>query len=247
MFKTRNPYYLRISDKHVLPLYLYLDDRHVSWMSDHTLQRVLLDLQPKILPKLKAEAGALDSSSTKKPTVETHRAAFGPHSEAKPIDIDEDDNDEKPKPVLSLKYQDFSIYGQCLCVVVEPWPLPRAASAAPSRASVAPIFASSTSTRQPSVPPSRDPALRARTPLFLPDEDEEREGSVMPSTRTLPPVPLFNEQPGLESDEEDNGMLRFSQVMNSYSNLPAGMVEDDDELDGAVFFGDADEVKELYD
>ncbi|KAJ7068381.1 hypothetical protein C8F01DRAFT_1050515 [Mycena amicta] len=375
-FRTRNPYYLRISENHVLPLYLYLDERHVSWMSETVLQLVLADLQPKILPKLKAEADVHNSApSTKKTamaTVDTHRGdtyqfcyfirkteqhsaliktryfsapppqkkpnlplqgskrkslrpntqvapnkrrktkgkgkasdesdsavssgaedaeptendssdiemagslssysqthsvqdpvpvkeerfsqtpgpPSGAGSEATPIDLDQDDEEEKPKPVLSLQYRDFSIYGQCLCVVVEPYPPLRSASVAPSRApSVAPVFSSTAAAqRQQSVPVSGGSAQRARTPLFLPDEDDAREGSVMPTEnnpRMLPPVPLFNQE---ASDEEDGGgMMAFSQVMTSYSHLPAGMIEDDDELDGAVFFGDADEVKELYD
>jgi hypothetical protein len=62
-FRARNPYYLRISKNNVLPLYvsstnvngvhaihsykLYLDDRHLDWMSDRVLQHVLEDLRPK--------------------------------------------------------------------------------------------------------------------------------------------------------------------------------------------------------
>ncbi|KAF7301772.1 hypothetical protein MIND_00742800 [Mycena indigotica] len=344
-FRTRNPLYLRVSQHHVLPLYLYLDERHVSWMSETVLQHVLADLQPKILPKLRAEADvhAASAASAKKPTVDTHRGdsyqfcyfirrteqhsaliktryftaappqsrAPPPHQgskrkgrkesartapnkrrktkgkgkasdegddaalssggeedaaqsnlddvemddvapneiESTPIDIDQDDDEEKPKPALSLTYQNFSIYGQCLCVVVEPYPPLRSSSIAPSRApSIAPVFATA---RQQSVAPtpiSGGSAQRARTPLFLPDDEDEREGSVIPpesKSRQLPPVPLFSPD---DPEEEDNGgMMAFSQVMTSYSHLPAGMVEDDDELDGAVFFGDADEMKELYD
>lgn len=67
---------------------LYLDDHHISWMSDHILQHVLEDLRPKcysshftsvsnrssrILPKLQAEAESGSSSTAKKATVDTHR------------------------------------------------------------------------------------------------------------------------------------------------------------------------------
>lgn len=63
-FLTRNLYYLRISATTVLPLYvsparaseggpqpeeylqLYLDERHVDWMSERVLQHVLADLRP---------------------------------------------------------------------------------------------------------------------------------------------------------------------------------------------------------
>ncbi|KAJ7781125.1 hypothetical protein B0H16DRAFT_1497159 [Mycena metata] len=402
-FSARNPYYLRISDKNVLPLYVYLDEQHLNWMSDNVLQHVLADLQPKILPKLKAEADAAASpAGNKKATVDTHRgdsyqfAYFirktEPHSvliktrhfsaappqpkpnlnmnmppppsqpqgskrkgrrhnspkvsnkrrktkgkgkaregdesdeaqssadedavepdvdgqtlrrsqrskkivaggydadgvspdsdiemqdpaqnpddsepvqvkdetseprlsqppsvhhdsssgaAATPIDIDIDDEEEKPKPVLTLKYQDFSIYGHCLCVIVEPYPLVRSASRAPL---IAPLFAES---RAQSVAPSTASSLRARTPLFLPDdsEDAERGETPAPSFRQRPPVPLFDEDidDGQESDD-NGGMMAFSQVMNSYNHLPAGAAEDDDDIDGAVFFGDADEVREL--
>lgn len=63
MYSTRNARYLRISSWivrelpffvsslpahiHAVPLYLYLDERHVGWMSDETLQAVLADLRPK--------------------------------------------------------------------------------------------------------------------------------------------------------------------------------------------------------
>ncbi|KAJ7047256.1 hypothetical protein C8F04DRAFT_1021788 [Mycena alexandri] len=417
-FRARNPYYLRISDKNVLPLYVYLDEQHLNWMSDNVLQHVLADLQPKILPKLKAEADAAATpAGNKKATVDTHRgdsyqfAYFirktEPHSvliktrhfsaappqpklnmnmnmppppsqqqgskrkghkskspkvsnkrrktkgkgkaregdesdeaqssededvvepdvdgltlrrsqrskkivaggygadgvspdsdiemedrpqpanlhaheqhqnpdDSEPIQvkdemseprlsqppsvhhdssggaaatpIDIDDEEEKPKPVLTLKYQDFSIYGHCLCIIVEPYPLVRSASRAASRVpSMAPLFAES---RAQSVAPSTAGSLRARTPLFLPDdsEDAERGETPAPSFRqgSRPPVPLFDEDIDDGQDSDDNGgMIAFSQVMNSYNHLPAGAADDDDDIDGAVFFGDADEVREL--
>lgn len=46
MFGTRNIFYLKISADTVLPLYLYLDKKHVLWMSDYTLQCVLRDMKP---------------------------------------------------------------------------------------------------------------------------------------------------------------------------------------------------------
>ncbi|KAF8195772.1 hypothetical protein K438DRAFT_1826492 [Mycena galopus ATCC 62051] len=401
VFRSRNPYYLRISEKNILPLYVYLDEAHLDWMTDGILQHVLADLQPKILPKLKAEADALKSTpaASKKATVDTHRgdsyqfcyfirkteqhsvliktrhfSAAPPRTKpnmppppppqpqgskrkgrknntqsankrrktkgkgkapdgdvtdedvssgdedaaepegasaqprrsqrskkivaggyqqdndvspdsdvemedrlqndletdsiqvkdemtepqltqnptqhesggaAAPIDIDIDEEEEKPKPILNLKYQDFSIYGHCLVIVVEPYPALRAPSRAASRApTVAPLFAS----RARSAAPSSAATLRARTPLFLPD-DEDRGETPAPfiGQGSRPPVPLFDE------DEEDDdgahsdngGMMAFSQVMNNYGHLPAGAADDDDEFDGAVFFGDADEIREL--
>ncbi|KIY74018.1 hypothetical protein CYLTODRAFT_484777, partial [Cylindrobasidium torrendii FP15055 ss-10] len=71
-FRTRNPYYLRVSETVVLPLYLYLDPSHQTWMSDVVLQQVLEDIRPLILPKLVAETSENGSLSAKT-TVETHR------------------------------------------------------------------------------------------------------------------------------------------------------------------------------
>ncbi|GFZ43638.1 hypothetical protein JCM24511_01358 [Saitozyma sp. JCM 24511] len=50
-FSTRNAFYLRASNYRVLPLFLYLDERHVDWMSDQVLQLVIAELQPK-MPEL---------------------------------------------------------------------------------------------------------------------------------------------------------------------------------------------------
>ena len=79
--------------------------------------------------------------------------------------------------------------------------------------------------------------------MFLPDFD--RDPTPAPSTaRTLPPVPLFSEA-AEGSDDEDGGMVLFSQILRSVGDHPPGIAEDDDEIDGAVFFGDADETREL--
>ncbi len=45
-YRHRNLLHLRISSHVILPLYLYLDDRHTSWMTDEILQRVVADLRP---------------------------------------------------------------------------------------------------------------------------------------------------------------------------------------------------------
>ena len=47
------------------------------------------------------------------------------------------------------------------------------------------------------------------------------------------------------SDEEEGDMVLFSQILRSVGDHPPGIAEDDDEIDGAVFFGDADEMREL--
>ncbi|KAJ7764986.1 hypothetical protein DFH07DRAFT_811031 [Mycena maculata] len=396
-FRTRNPYYLRLG-KNVLPLYVYLDTQHVNWMSDTILQHVLADLQPKILPKLKAEADANSRSAAaaagKRATVDTHRGdsyqfcyfirKTEPHSvliktrhfsaapprqrpdmpppplpkpqgskrkgrqpttsassnkrrktkgkgkardgdesdeaissadedvakehndeavnprrsqrakrvvaggyqqdhdsdvemedqpqnehepiqvkdevneprlsqplgepdagaASAPIDIDLDIEEEKPKPILQLKYQDFSVYSDCLCVVVEPYPPLRSATRAPSASRAQSFFEPRGQSTAPTRAPQTASSLRARTPLFLPDDDD-RERSVTPFPRqvTLPPVPLFDDDED-DAESDHGGMMAFSQSMNGY-HLPAGAADDDDEMDGAVFFGDADEVREL--
>ncbi|WVQ85095.1 hypothetical protein IAT38_007259 [Cryptococcus sp. DSM 104549] len=47
-FSTRNAFYLRVSNYRVIPLFLYLDERHVDWMTDPVLQLVIASLQPKM-------------------------------------------------------------------------------------------------------------------------------------------------------------------------------------------------------
>jgi hypothetical protein len=46
MFATRNLFYLRISATDIVPLYVYLDQQHVTWMSKSVLGQVLVDLKP---------------------------------------------------------------------------------------------------------------------------------------------------------------------------------------------------------
>ncbi|KAF8076510.1 hypothetical protein FPV67DRAFT_420291 [Lyophyllum atratum] len=412
-FKTRNPYYLRISEKTVLPLYLYLDERHLEWMSDAVLQHVLADLRPYILPKLKAEASIVpgNAASSKKATVDTYRGEAyqfcyffrktEPHSvvvktrhfvalppqkrptmppppvpssskrqrgkrksavekdknggarkkrrtkgKGKARDAeddlltssnDEDDGDynpaeprrsrrttktsgayqeidgnedpvvtmaakstsqgadidmtdpsvsrempgaelgsshnmavdipvaaqdlpatsmsleleiqeeEKPKPILRLQYQGFSIYGQCLCIVVEPWPPIRFMSRA---SSVIPAIFREPSVVPPVSLPTLGPSVREKTPLFLPDDYRGRSETPAPFRgQSLPPStssfldPRFLE----DSDESDDegGMMQFSQVLNNAGDARAGAADDDEDMDTAMFFGDADEIREL--
>jgi hypothetical protein len=155
------------------------------------------------------------------------------------IEIDIDEQESKLKPTLQLQYQGFNIYGHCLCVVVEPWPPVRSQTRAPS---VAP---GPSNPRAPSIaPPDFVPSggrLRAKTPLFLPDFDRGRSETPAPflQQRVLPPVPLFDDEPH-NSDDSDSELIQFSQALNSAGDFRAAG-EDDDEMDGAVFFGDADE------
>lgn len=166
--------------------------------------------------------------------------------DAQPMLQDEEEEDKK-KLTLRLKYEGFNIQGRHLCVVVEPYPPIRAQTRAPS---LAPIF--DHTQRAPSIAPADyiprgATPRREKTPLFLPEYDRERSVTPAPALarhRNLPPVPLFNDN---QEDEEsdDGGFMEFTQILRSVSQNQAGAIEEDDEIDGAVFFGDADETREL--
>ncbi|KAJ4498626.1 hypothetical protein C8R41DRAFT_119564 [Lentinula lateritia] len=156
-----------------------------------------------------------------------------------------EDEEEKPKPSLHLKYQGFKILGSCLCIVVEPWPPLRALSRAPS-------ILRSTS-RAPSIAPrdfvtANEARARSKTPLFLPDPDErDRSATPFPDAIHVRPFPLYDHE-GVEGGVDDTdygGMMEFSQILNAAGDVRAGALDDDEDMEGAVFFGDADEIKEL--
>jgi hypothetical protein len=161
------------------------------------------------------------------------------------IEIEED---EKPKPMLQLKYQGFSIYGHCLCIVVEPWPPIRSVSRTPS------VLAATPCLRRPSIVPpdielTAESSARARTPLFLPD-DTNRERSETPVPfHGRPPVPSFHDADffGDSDGSDEGGMMEFSQALNAAGDFRAGAADDDEDMEGAgaVFFGDADETREF--
>ncbi|KAL1946877.1 hypothetical protein VTO73DRAFT_14981 [Trametes versicolor] len=156
--------------------------------------------------------------------------------------VDEEE-EVKPKPILKLSYHGFNIHGRCICVIVEPWPPLRSGTRAPSLAPMGIVAPRAPSIAPADFVPSGGAGQRARTPLFLPDFDREPTPAPVPG-RNLPPVPLFNES--VEgSDDEDGEMVLFSQLLMSVGDHPPGIAEDDDEIDGAVFFGDADEMREL--
>ncbi|TFY60805.1 hypothetical protein EVJ58_g4927 [Rhodofomes roseus] len=156
------------------------------------------------------------------------------------------EEDEK-KLALRLRYEAYNIQGRHLCVVVEPYPPIRGPTRAPS---LAPIFTNAQrapSIAPPDFVPSGGAAQREKTPLFLPEYDRERSvtpAPVLTRHRTLPPVPLFNDT-AEDSDSDDGGFMEFTQILRSVGQNQAGAVEDDDEIEGAVFFGDADEKQEL--
>ena len=133
------------------------------------------------------------------------------------IDLEVDSEEEKPKPILNLTYQGFNIYGHCLCVVVEPWPVIRSMTTSRS------VAGSSLFQKRTSRP--RD----ERSPLFLPEELQEDED----------PIEISDE------DSDSGGMMEFSQVLRSVGDSRAGAANDDEDMDGSVLFGDADEFKEL--
>ncbi len=171
-----------------------------------------------------------------------------------PIVVDDDDDDEaKPKLALDLKYRAFSNFNRCLCVVVEPWP-PRTSGSF----SRAPSLAPSAVSRAPSVTPttsefSTSRGQRARTPLFLPDADEELRTPTHSHFRTLPPVPLFDDDPSTNCDADgmeegwdgNTSLMQFSQMLSATGRAGGADMEEEDEFDGVALFADADEAKEL--
>ncbi|KZS97659.1 hypothetical protein SISNIDRAFT_436199, partial [Sistotremastrum niveocremeum HHB9708] len=171
------------------------------------------------------------------------------HTEVIHIDVDEPD-EKKIKPILQLRYQGFSIYDRCLCVILEPWP-PLRELPKPRFTSVVPVSEEVPTLRGASVTPRSGvpdrPAMgRSQTPLFLPDDDYRRSvtpapGPSAPSKRVLPPVPLFHESLDDSEEEDDSmGMMQLSQVLHNIGER-AGSVDEEDENDGTVFMGDADE------
>lgn len=157
------------------------------------------------------------------------------------IELEIETQEEKPKPILGLTYQGFNIYGQCLCIVVEPWPIVRSMTVGPS---VRPQLTTQT-TLQTSPPPS------SKAPLFLPEETEVEErprpGEENGSHMNEAYLKKVLDQDELASDDDDNlgGMMEFSQVLYNIGDSRAGAINDDDDMDGAILFGDADEIKEL--
>lgn len=157
------------------------------------------------------------------------------------FDVDTEGEEEKPKLSMKVTYQGFTIYDRCLCVIIEPWPKVRGSSPARS------------ATRSLSRHPDNFTALseqtpvmsiRERTPLFLPELDSRRSSTpaLLPS-RFNPAVPLFEDSTRSEDEDDSNeegGMMAFSQVLKSVGGERAGSA-DEDEDEGDVFLGDADE------
>jgi hypothetical protein len=171
------------------------------------------------------------------------------HAEDTGISIEMDDDDEpKPKLALELKYRAFSNFNRCLCVVVEPWPPQPSYSRAPS---LAPTAAS----RAPSVAPaisrfSTNHGQRAKTPLFLPDADDEPTTPGRSRFRTLPPVPLFDDPPksrdtdDMEEWDNSTSLMQFSQMLSTTGRTGGADAEEEDEFDGMALFADAEEARD---
>jgi len=321
-FTTRNTYHLRLSAHSVLPLYLYLDERHVEWMTNATLQKVLTDLQPLILPKLQAEqhTGLVNS---KKGSVDVHRGedyqfAFfirkvdsqsnvliktrqfvpakaitrraespapvilgkrkrnAPTAPNKPLkdepgtevpptepEIEEDNlntegqrepsptgseyreefeqEEEKPKMELQLSYQGYSIFGRCLCVVVEPYPPTTASVEKPKP----PPIVERPLLQRASRAPSERPRFREETPLFLPEiELPNPDSQASPIFPDPGPREFVNSVPANVQRAEQSGMLSLTQMLQNTAMYRIDSDSDGDEA--GVFLGDAEASRDIF-
>lgn len=87
---------------------------------------------------------------------------------------------------------------------------------------------------------------RAKTPLFLPEIDgRDRSVTPAPMRRERPPVPLFDDPQSDHDEDDEDELMLFSQSIRNTGNARAGSVEVEDDMDGEVMFGDADEAREF--
>lgn len=218
-------------------------DDAISEEPVHLLRMTDVDETPVVIKEETEDILPAQQTSDKVPSPSTG------DTEVIHIDVDEPD-EKKIKPILQLRYQGFSIYDRCLCVILEPWP-PLRELPKPRFTSVVPVSEEVPTLRGASVTPRSGvpdrPAMgRSQTPLFLPDDDYRRSvtpapGPSAPSKRVLPPVPLFHESLDDSEEEDDSmGMMQLSQVLHNIGER-AGSVDEEDENDGTVFMGDADE------
>ena len=157
------------------------------------------------------------------------------------IDLEAEEEEMKPKPQLQLSFSGFDIFGRCLCVIVEPWPVIRA----PTEPQ-APQSSRTAASRAASVVPDLASG-RGQTPLFLPDGDDRGVTPAPTAKADRPPVPLFNDLPpdnDVQDEEDEGGMILFSELLSATGGLRVD-ADDEDGFDGAILFGDADERKEL--
>ncbi|KAG1907086.1 uncharacterized protein F5891DRAFT_940374 [Suillus fuscotomentosus] len=214
-------------------------------LSDHDV--LVMDHSAEISTTVKQEDTEKSLESTMEHTLDSEAVVITPGPSRPFMEIDDED-DKKDKLALKLKYQGFNIFGRCLCVVVEPWPPIRSATRAPSVIPLTNEALRGSTIAPPDFVPSNN-SQRARTPLFLPEFDRGRSltPTPFPRAKTLPPVPLFND-PAPDSDSDGYGsddLMIFSQALNAAGGMHVAAADDDDEMDGAVLFGDADEVREF--
>ncbi|KAG2156157.1 hypothetical protein DEU56DRAFT_222716 [Suillus clintonianus] len=207
----------------------------------------MMDHRVDKLTTVKQEDAEMSEESTMGTTLDPETVVVTSEPSRPFMEIDDED-DKKDKLALKLKYQGFNIFGRCLCVVVEPWPPIRSATRAPSVMPLTNEALRGSSIAPPDFVPSNN-NQRARTPLFLPEFDRGRSQTPAPFPRakTLPPVPLFND-PTPDDDNDGYGsddLMIFSQALNAAGGMHVAAADDDDEMDGAVLFGDADEVREF--
>jgi len=213
-------------------------------------------IDPTAKVHVKSEQDEQDLPQTRPTTVPTESSPVEDTGPGTPIVVD-DDEEPKPKLALDLTYRAFPNFNRCLCVIVEPWPPQTSGSG--SSYSRAPSLSPSTVSRAPSVTPttsefSTNRGQRARTPLFLPDLDDE---SLIPGHsrfRTLPPVPLFDDDPSSISRDMDDiegkwdgstSLMQFSQMLSATGGAGGADLEEEDEFDGTALFAYADEAREL--
>jgi hypothetical protein len=172
-------------------------------------------------------------------------SSLDPETGSVTVDLTLDEEEQKPKPMLKLGYSNFIIYGHCLCIVVEPWP-PLSNPQGPS--SVADL--GSRSLRPPSMaPPNYGRIANDPRPQTLPECDRDETSTPFSFSRDRASVPSHHLSASARSQDdydanENGGMIQFSQVLNSAGDFQTGVTDDDDGMDGAVFFGDADEGRE---
>ncbi|CAG8495663.1 15532_t:CDS:2 [Acaulospora colombiana] len=135
-YATYNIRYLRISERKVLPLILYVRPENTGWFNEVLFQEVLAALQ-KVIPKNLSKERKKKTSDKNvyrgtnlqmayyfKPTETRHSILLKDKnyvfsSEESP-DGDEDEDEEEKKPVLNITYQGFSIFRKTLVIIVEP-------------------------------------------------------------------------------------------------------------------------------
>ncbi|KAF8605420.1 hypothetical protein BDV93DRAFT_521734 [Ceratobasidium sp. AG-I] len=182
------------------------------------------DPQPMVIVKpepddTSALANLLPISMEDESTPAPHSPSLKPPSEH----IMVEDEEEKPKQELRLKYAGHVIPSRCICVIAEPWP------ALPTPAQLA-----SQATRRQRRPTSPPPTTNTR-PLFRADSDDEEEGG----NKAPPKSP----SPEFDSDDEEGRLRMFSQMINKVGERRSGVAARGgmDEFEDDALYGDADE------